>query len=64
MEKVFIYGQIIVVMRENGKTIKCTEKEFSHGLMAESMKVITLMIRNKVMVSLHGLMVENMMDNG
>jgi hypothetical protein len=40
------------------------EKVFSLGLMAEDTKEIIMTIRNKVEVSLYGLMEGNMMENG
>lgn len=62
--KEYISGLTIDVMKANGKTIKCMDKEFSLGLTEENMKEIISMTRNKAMVCLHGQMEESTMDSG
>jgi hypothetical protein len=47
-----------------GYAIKCTERDILLGLMGESMKEIILMIKNKEMEYLLGLIVVNIMVNG
>jgi len=54
-----IVGLMEGVIMENGVIIKCTEKEFSSGQMAENMKVTTLKIKNKDLEYSFGLMGEN-----
>ena len=49
---------------EIGSIIKCTAKEFSHGLTAENTKVATLMTRSMVMVSSIGQIIENTTVSG
>jgi len=49
---------------EIGEIIKCMVKVYSHGQMAEDMKVNILKIKNKDMVHSSGLMEENTWDNG
>ena len=44
-------------MRVIGLRIKCMEREFLSGRMANSMKEISLMIREKDKANLYGLMV-------
>lgn len=51
-------------MKVNGRIIKCMEVVFSLGLMEEGTMESTMMTKSKVMEYLHGLMAENMMDNG
>jgi hypothetical protein len=51
-------------MKVNGRIIKCMEKESSHGLTAENMKVTTLMTRSKVREYLRGQMEESMTEIG
>jgi len=59
-----MFGLIRDAIMESGRTIKCTVKECSLGLMAESMKETTTMTRNKEKVCLHGLMEGDMMESG
>ncbi len=51
-------------MKGNGKTTKCTVKVSSRGEMEGDMRVITSMIKKKVLECLNGLMVENTSANG
>jgi hypothetical protein len=64
MVKEYMCGQIIDVMRDNGKTIRCMVLVCSHGLMAASMKEIIMMIRSRVKEYLPGLTIEGMMETG
>lgn len=59
-----ISGQTTGAMKENGKIIRCMARVYSLGLMAENMKGIILMIKNKVREYSHGLMEGGMMGNG
>jgi hypothetical protein len=56
MEKECILGQIIENMKVNGKQIKCTVKELSHGLMGENILGNTQKIKRKVMENSSGQM--------
>lgn len=47
-----------------GSRIKCTERVFWSGRMANSMKEISLMIREKDKANLYGLMGDNILENG
>lgn len=47
-----------------GSVTRCMEKESLHGLTEDSTKESTKTIKNTVMESSYGLMVENMMDYG
>ena len=49
---------------ENGKIIKCTATEFSHGLTANFIKEIIKMIRKMVLESFIGLMGQFIKDYG
>jgi len=51
-------------IKENGETIRCTEKEFLLGQMEENTMVIMLMTRNKDMVNLFGLTERSIKDIG
>ena len=51
-----INGKTGECTREDGKTIRCMEKGFTLGLMAQSFRAITIMILNTGAVSLSGLM--------
>lgn len=57
-------GQMAESLKENGKTIKWKDMEFSHGQMEEDMRVSISMIRKKVKECSFGQMVENMMVIG
>jgi hypothetical protein len=61
---VFTFGLTKENMTVNGKTIKCTVKEFSVGKMAEYTVVVTSKIRKKVMVNSNGQTEELIKDNG
>jgi hypothetical protein len=63
-DKAFISGLTNVSSMVIGKITKCTVKACLHGLMDESTKVNILRTRNKAMVYLPGLTVENTMENG
>ena len=47
-----------------GSAIRCKEKVYSHGMMEDAIREITLMIKNTVMVFLLGLTAGSMMANG
>lgn len=64
MELANIIGQTVVNIMVNGKTIKCTAKVRSLGLMVVATKVSTMMIKNKVMVNIIGQMVVNIKGSG
>lgn len=51
-------------IRVHGIIIRCTAKGYSNELMDVYMKVITYLIKRKVMVSLSGLMDEYIQDHG
>mmetsp|Transcript_41115 Transcript_41115/g.55862 ORF Transcript_41115/g.55862 Transcript_41115/m.55862 type:complete len:281 (-) Transcript_41115:48-890(-) len=57
-------GPMVEDMTDNGTITRCTDMVYLSGLMAESTKEITTMIKRKVMVSLNGLMVAAMMASG
>ena len=61
---VSIPGLMVADLRENGKTIKCTEEGFLLGLMEDATKGSISMIKSRVQVSLLGQMVVNMTANG
>ena len=46
-------------IKVTGRIIKCMVMEYSHGQMAENTQVNMLMIKNKDMEDLYGLMDEN-----
>ena len=48
----------------NGKIVKFTAEGAIHGLMAGGMMGSMSKIKNMAMVSIHGQMERNMMDNG
>ena len=58
-EEVSTCGQMEEDMRESGKTIICTEKESTHGRMAESTLVNISMTESTVMVFTPGTMEDN-----
>jgi hypothetical protein len=64
MVKESTLGQMVANMKENGEVIKCTERAHSLGQMAGSMLVNMLMIKNKVMVNLFGLMADPTKETG
>ena len=64
MESAIINHQTAVNIKVIGKTIKCTAKVRILGLMVVATKVSTLMIKNKVMVSIIGQMVVNIQEIG
>jgi hypothetical protein len=47
-----------------GLIIRCMEKVYTHGLMAENIKDFISMIRNKARVNIPGQMVESIEVNG
>ena len=57
-------GLITEDMKVSGSTIKCTAREYSHGLTEENMKVTTLMTKKKVVVFSYGQMEESTMESG
>lgn len=59
-----IYGQTVENMLANGLIIKCKGRVRSFGLMEEHTRVTILMIRNKVLEYMNGLMGENIKDSG
>ena len=61
---VFTNMQMVVNLVEIGKITKYMVKANKYILMVEFMKVITIKIKNKVMVFSYGQMVENMKDHG
>lgn len=64
MEKECILGQIIENMKVNGKQIKCTVKEHSHGLMGENILGNTQKIKRKVTENSSGQMEDAIEVNG
>jgi len=59
MERELINGQMEEYTLDNGRIIKCQVKAYSFGLMAENIKVIISMTRNKDLASSNGLTEEN-----
>ena len=59
-----ISGQMVGLMWENGRIIKCMDMVYLHGQMEEDMKGLTLKIRNKGKVSSIGQMEGGMKENG
>ena len=57
-------GKTVELTQVNGKTIICTDKVFTLGLMEDAMKVSTRWIKNTAMVSIHGQMEEYTRDLG
>ncbi len=49
-----MYGQMVEITKDSGLITKCMARVYSLGQMGDTMKVITLMIRNKVTGSLNG----------
>ena len=64
MEKESIDGQMVGIMKVNEKKIKWMVKENFNGGMEEFMRGSMLMIRNKVMGYLYGMMGGSMKGNG
>lgn len=64
MVRVYTYGQTSVSTRDNGRTIRCMALDSSHGLMDANIKVIIMMIRNRVTVCSPGQTVANTTVNG
>ena len=64
MDVEYILGLTIVSMKVSGEAIKCTEKEHSLGLMAESMSASTLRTKRKAMESSSGQTVGHTEESG
>ena len=59
-EKESSFGQMVHVMKDNGRIIKCMAKVSLNGWMEDPMMGNTIMIKNKGMGYLNGLMGEYM----
>jgi hypothetical protein len=64
MEREFTLGVMVVNMKGNGKIIRCMAMVPSPGLMAESMWDSIMMIKNKAMENLSGLMEDHIKETG
>jgi len=64
MGKVYTLGSMVAHMKDLGKTITCTDKALTHGVMVESTKENITWIKSTVTVSTTGLMGDAMKDTG
>ncbi len=64
MVKDNMFGAMVGDIKDLGKKIKCMVSGFIHGRTAENMKDFIIMIKNKDLANIIGLMEDHLKDNG